>query len=81
MTEPERQKLRALIDQKLRETSADEPGCAGCGCHMDARSEGCRTCTSRWLRRKWRADEERRREERLYDRYRKHLKKKGLASA
>lgn len=47
MTADERNALRRLIDEKVRENTTPPPGCAGCGCDLDNRSAGCRTCMER----------------------------------
>lgn len=64
MTGPERERLRRLIDARRRELLADEcrRGCVGCGCHLDLRTPGCKTCWTRHRnRRRWREDPEFRR--------------------
>jgi hypothetical protein len=62
MTAEERRRIREAIDahQRARRDifiSDDEViVCRGCGCDSDDRTAGCRTCTNRHLRRKWRGD-------------------------
>ena len=81
MTADDRRRIREAIDararqQRLRRVEHGDLGdldtCRGCGCDTDCRTAGCRTCNSRWLKRKLRSDPNYRYGENLQQRWQRH---------